>query len=94
MIKEKTNDRPPTDVLLFDKRPSPMGMTYAFRFVDAPLGMTPLVIHKFYIVDEVKDAIYLFTYESPKTSWEENWAKYGTPLLKKLLVVPTLSPEP
>lgn len=94
MIKAKMGDRPPTDVLVFEKRQSPIGMTYAFRYVDAPPGATPLIIHNFYIVDEAKDVIYLFTYESPKASWDENWAKFGTPLLKKILVVPTLSPEP
>jgi hypothetical protein len=46
------------------------------------------------ISDDAADVLYIFTYESPEASWEQNWTAFGTPLLSKVAVLPILSPLP
>lgn len=57
-----------------------------FRYKDAPPGLTPIIVHKFLLANNVTDNVHVFTFESPMASWEENWSKYGTPILSKIIV--------
>ena len=59
-----------------------------FRYRDAPPGLKPIIVHKFILANNVTDSVHVFTFESPSESWEENWAKYGTPILSKVNVLP------
>ena len=63
-----------------------------FRYRDAPPGLKPIIVHKFILANNVTDSVHVFTFESPETSWQENWAKYGTPILSKLRILPNLPP--
>jgi hypothetical protein len=76
-----------TDLLLYKENPTPIGATRILRYRDAPPGLTPLVIHRYYIADDTGDTLYAFTYESPEAQWEEHWKKFGTPLLGKVLIL-------
>jgi hypothetical protein len=58
-----------------------------FRYKDAPPGLKPIIVHKFILANNVTDNVNIITFESPADSWEENWAKYGTPILGKLNVL-------
>ncbi len=63
-----------------------------FRYKDAPPGLIPIIVHKFVLANNVTDSVHVFTFESPMETWEENWAKYGTPILSRIIVqsnVPT-----
>ena len=58
-----------------------------FRYRDAPPGLKPIIVHKFILANNVTDSVHSFTFESPADSWDENWKKYGTPILGKLNVI-------
>jgi hypothetical protein len=61
-----------------------------FRYRDAPPGLKPIIVHKFILANNVTDSVHVFTFESPAESWEENWAKYGTPILSKVNLLPNM----
>ena len=56
------------------------------RYIDAPPGLKPIIVHKFILANNVTDSVHIFTFESPRESWEENWVKYGTPILNRVNV--------
>ncbi len=76
-------------LLLFNEGGQPGRTTCVLRYVDATPGLTPLVIHRYYIGDDASDRIYAFTYECPQAEWEANWPKYGEVILKKILLLAT-----
>jgi hypothetical protein len=43
-----------------------------------------------HLANNVTDSVHVFTFESPAESWEENWAKFGTPILSKINVLPNV----
>ena len=61
-----------------------------FRYRDAPPGLKPIIVHKFILANNMTDSVHVFTFESPTESWEENWVKYGTPILSKVNVLPNV----
>lgn len=64
-----------------------------FRYRDAPPGLKPIIVHKFILANNVTDSVHVFTFESPVASWEENWAKYGSLILSKIKVIPSVLPN-
>jgi hypothetical protein len=64
-----------------------------FRYRDAPSGLKPIIVHKLILANNVTDSVHIFTFESPADLWEENWAKYGTPIIGKLNVLPNIPPN-
>ena len=64
--------------------------TIIIRYRDAPPGLKPVIIHKFLIADDAADSLHVFTFESPESSWQENWERYGTPIIGKIVIVPNL----
>jgi hypothetical protein len=64
-----------------------------FRYRDAPAGLKPIIVHKFILANNVTDIVHIFTFESPIELWEENWSKYGTPIIGKLNVLPNIPPN-
>jgi hypothetical protein len=64
-----------------------------FRYRDAPPGLKPIIVHKFIVANDVTDNINIFTFESPVETWDENWVKYGTPIISKLNVMPSVPSE-
>jgi hypothetical protein len=64
-----------------------------FRYRDAPLGLKPIIVHKFILANNVTDSVHIFTFESPSESWDENWSKYGMPIIGKLNVLPNVPPQ-
>ncbi len=75
------------NLLVYQNKPTSTGASVVFRYIDAPPNLTPLVIHRYYVADDAKDTVYIFTYEAPQESWEQNWEKYGTPIFKRLLIL-------
>jgi hypothetical protein len=61
-----------------------------FRYRDAPPGAKPIIVHKFILANNVTDSVHVFTFESPAATWDENWARYGTPILSKVNVLPNV----
>jgi len=64
-----------------------------FRYRDAPPGLKPIIVHKFILANNSADSVHVFTFKGPADSWEENWAKYGTPILSKVNILPNVSPN-
>ena len=54
------------------------------RYIDTEPGLKPVIVHKFILADAATDSVHIFTFESPEKSWDQNWAKYGTPILSQL----------
>ncbi|NTV10775.1 MAG: hypothetical protein HGA47_08360 [Zoogloea sp.] len=61
-----------------------------FRYRDAPQGLKPIIVHKFILANNVTDSVHIFTFESPAETWDENWTRYGTPILSKVNVLPNV----
>lgn len=61
-----------------------------FRYQDAPQGLKPIIVHKFILANNVTDSVHIFTFESPVETWDENWTKYGMPILSKVNVLPNV----
>jgi hypothetical protein len=78
---------PKADLLLYKENPTPTGATRILRHRDAPPGLTPLIIHRYYVANDTNDTLHVFTYESPEARWEENWKTFGTPILGKVLIL-------
>lgn len=72
------------DVLLMDKKEEGGIERTLFRYVDAPPGLKPVIVHKFIVANSTTNTVHAFTFESPKDSWDENWTKYGTPIFGRL----------
>jgi hypothetical protein len=81
------------DMLLFKEGGSADAATCILRYIDAPPGLTPLIVHRYLVANDANDVIHVFTYESPQAQWEENWKTYGTPILQKISILST-SPAP
>jgi hypothetical protein len=77
----------PPDALLVDRNRRGDSENLVFRYRDAPSGQTPIIVHKFVVANDKLDSVYVFTFESPEKTWDENWKKFGTPLLSKLNVL-------
>ncbi|MFI5446323.1 hypothetical protein [Polaromonas sp. UC242_47] len=78
------------DFSIFDQKPSGDYERTVLRYRDAPPGLKPVIIHKFILANNVTDSMHIFTFESPETSWNENWEKYGTPVISRLQVIAQL----
>lgn len=78
------------EVLMLDLKSSGDYDRIVFRYRDAPPGLKPVIVHKFILANNVTDSMHIFTFESPEATWNENWAKYGTPVISQLQVVAQL----
>lgn len=81
------------DVLMFDQKTRGDYEQTFFRYRDTPPGLTPIIVHKFIVANNAADTLNVFTFESPAESWNDNWAKYGTPIISKLNVLPNVPSE-
>jgi hypothetical protein len=75
------------DLLLFKEGASASGSTSILRYVDAPPGLTPLVVHRYFVANDAADTIHVFTYEAPQAQWDENWKNVGTPILGRVVML-------
>ena len=74
------------DILMWEQSTKGDSELTFFRYKDAPPGLTPIIVHKFVLANNVTDNVHVFIFESPMKSWEENWTQYGTPILSKIIV--------
>lgn len=72
------------DVLMFEQGTAGDFEKTYFRYRDEPTGKTPIVVHKFILANKVLDSVHVFTFESPKQSWDENWKQFGTAFMSKV----------
>ncbi|MBA4327614.1 MAG: hypothetical protein C0428_05250 [Polaromonas sp.] len=93
MLKPTLDVSKKEDVLVLSQQPAGDFERTIFRYRDAPSGMTPIIVHKFILANNVTDSVHIFMFESPEASWAENWAKYGAPVLSRLQVIPLLPPN-
>ena len=78
------------EVLMLDRMTNGDYERTVLRYRDAPPGLKPVIVHKFVLANNVTDSMHIFTFESPESTWTENWEKYGTPILSRLQVVAQL----
>jgi hypothetical protein len=83
----------PQQVLLFDRKQKGTIEMIVFRYRDAPPSKTAIIVHKLLIVNPQADSVHAFTFECPEATWQENWEKYGTPILSRVAVFPNLPSE-
>ena|GEM_PF-3640491 len=81
------------EILIFDQNKKGEFERTFFRYRDAPPGLKSIIVHKFILANNSTDSVHVFTFESPADSWEANWAKYGTPILSKINVLPNVPPN-
>lgn len=75
------------EILLFDEKVNGAYKSTIFRYKDSANGQKPIIVHKFIIASDQTDSVDVFTFESPENTWNENWDKYGTPFLKRVMPV-------
>lgn len=81
------------DVLMFDQKTQGESEQTFFRYRDAPPGLKPIIVHKFIVANNATDTLNVFTFESPAEMWDANWAKYGTPIIGKVSILPNVPSE-
>jgi hypothetical protein len=81
------------EVLMLEQSVSGDFQRIFFRYRDAPPGLTPIIVHKFMLANNATDSVHIFTFESPAASWDDNWTRYGTPILSKVNLVPNMAAE-
>ncbi len=78
------------EILMFEESTVGDFETMIFRYRDAPAGLIPIIVHKFILANNITDSVHVFTYESPESTWAENWTRYGEPILSKVNIITTL----
>ena len=62
-------------------------VSFRFRFRNAPPMAKPIIVHKFFIAfDRISD-LYMFTFESPESMWDQSWEK-GNQIMSALSLTP------
>lgn len=93
LLKPLLDTHKKEEILIFEQGTQGDFVTTFFRYRDAPPGLKPIIVHKFILANNVTDSFNVFSFESPAETWEENWTKYGTPIIGKLSVLPGVPTE-
>jgi hypothetical protein len=64
--------------------------TVTYRYRDTSPAGEPLIVHKRISASDTLDCIHIFTFQSPATSWDDNWKKTGAFMVEKATVIPGL----
>jgi hypothetical protein len=56
------------------------------RHRNAPANLPPIVVHTVAIGDPATGLVYEFIFESPESSWEDNW-KIAEPIFRRIFVL-------
>ncbi|MEN9437629.1 MAG: hypothetical protein RIR09_2284 [Pseudomonadota bacterium] len=78
------------NVLLLERSENADTERTVFRYRDTPVGSRPVIVHKFVMASNDADTVHVFTFQSPETTWGENWKAFGKPFLGKLVVLPNV----
>ena len=62
--------------------------TLIYRFRNAPKGLAPITVHKYFQCSEQGDFLNIITFETTDERWEEYWNEKGNTILSRVLVVP------
>jgi len=84
MMKSIVKTHKEEEILSLSEKESGAVKTYIIRYRDAPPGLTPIVVHKFFTADDSNDILHIFTFESPESSWDASWNSFGTPILSRI----------
>lgn len=93
LIKPLLDTHKKEDVLMLEQKTQGDFEHTFFRYRDAPSGLKPIIVHKFIVANNATDSVNIFTFESPAETWNDNWIKYGTPIISKLNVLPNVPTE-
>lgn len=75
------------DILILDERKRMQMDSVILRYRDASYGLPPIIVHKFMLINDDLEAFHAYTFESPERSWQENWMRYGTPILSNIAML-------
>lgn len=81
------------EILILDQKSGGDFQQTFLRYRDAPPGLKPIIVHRFMPANEKTDTVHVFIFESPEDRWDENWARFGTPILQRVNVVVQASAE-
>ena len=56
------------------------------RHRNAPANLPPIVVHTVAIGDPLTGLVYEFIFESPESSWDDNW-KIAEPMFRRILIL-------
>lgn len=76
-------DQKKKGVLLFKRSTNGAFESTVFQFRDNPPGRASRMVLKCIAANTTTDRVHAFTFESPIATWDENWARYGNPMLSK-----------
>ena len=62
--------------------------TLVYRYRNAPQGLAPVTVHKYFQSSEQGDFLNIITFETTDERWEAYWNEKGNTILGKVLVVP------
>lgn len=58
------------------------------EYRDAPPGLKPIIVRHFYLANDTTDNLNVFIFESPESSWNQDWKTYGEVIFKRLSAIP------
>jgi hypothetical protein len=86
MYQDVANDRC-NEILHADQdlQTTPHSASFRYRYRNAPAVAAPIIVHRFCLAFDRLSELYLFTFESPQTGWDESWQK-GNVIMSNLVV--------
>lgn len=88
-LKPFFEERKKEDVLMFSTDTEGDFEKIYFRYRDAPERLTPIIVHKFVMINNTSDSVHIFTFESPEKTWTSNWETFGAPIIKRVMLIAT-----
>lgn len=62
--------------------------TLVYRYRNAPGGVPPIILHKYFQASEKEDFLNIVTFETTDDKWEHYWNNQGKTILEKILKTP------
>ncbi len=59
-----------------------------YRFRNASVAAVPIIVHKFFLINDKESYVYVITFESPEKTWKKYWNKEGETILKRIMSIP------
>ena len=70
-----------TNVLMFEEGRQKNLEVINFCYRDIIEGQLSVIVHKLIAMSEELETIYVYTFESPESTWQQQWSRYGALIL-------------
>ncbi len=58
--------------------------TIVYKYKNSPKGLKPIIVHKYFQINEKSQYVNLFTFETTEENWDKYWEQYGEIILGKV----------